>query len=98
MDSAARARAIELLEATHVFPGDYVLTVVAQAWDQVTSQIRAVATAAIGRPVADGDYPMQKACGGKYLSHRLAIPCQTASEALDVHTRLRELDGVVSVL
>jgi putative lipoic acid-binding regulatory protein len=97
-EAEARRRAIELLEANHAFPCQFSFSVIATG-DEAT-------TAAILRELArDGDAPLapeahQKvsSSGGKYVSHRLNLPCHSADHVLDLFARLRAVSGVVTVL
>ena len=98
MTADERASALELLEATHVFPGDYAISVVALNHDRVTTEIRIVAAERRDQPLCDGDYPMQHSGGGKYVSHRLSIFCAEAADVLRLYARLRAIEGVVTIL
>ncbi|HEY2902074.1 MAG TPA: DUF493 domain-containing protein [Polyangia bacterium] len=97
-DAVARKRAIDLLEANHVFPGEFTLSAIALGNDTVTA---AILKAAAGSPtealLADA-HEMVPSSGGKYISHRLRVFVQSAADVLDLFARLRAVEGVVTLL
>ena len=94
----ARKRAIELLEANHSFPGDFSLSVIARSDDAVEAAVLAAAAAGLGRPLAADAHERHPSAHGKYVSHRLKVPCASAEEVLVLFARLRAVDGVVTIL
>lgn len=94
----ARRRAIELLEANHTFPGNISVSVIARNDDQVAARILAAASAALGQPLPDAAHDRVPSAQGKYVSHRLDVPCASAEAVLDLFARLRAVDGVITVL
>jgi putative lipoic acid-binding regulatory protein len=92
----AQRRAIDLLEANHVFPCEFSLSVIARNDEAVTAAV--VAAASPGSPLGEGKHERQPSGGGKYVSHRLRIGCATAQEVLDLFARVRAVDGVITVL
>lgn len=98
-DSAeARARALELLEATHQFPCAYSVTVIAFNREGVTSAVRAAAYLGVIDAAAPEGYQSQESREGKYRSHRLAVPVPDAPSVLALYARLRAVEGVVTLL
>ena len=94
---AARARSLELLEATHQFPCHYQLTVIAFNREPVTEAVRGV----VPVPGDEGmivDHKTTASGGGKYLSHRFLVKVGTAIEVLELYARVRTIDGVVMIL
>jgi putative lipoic acid-binding regulatory protein len=94
----ARRRAIELLEANHVFPGDVSVSVIARNEDDVASRILAAVDAVLGQPLAADAHERHPSSQGKYVSHRLNVRCASAETVLDLFARLRAVDGVITVL
>jgi putative lipoic acid-binding regulatory protein len=94
----ARQRAIELLEANHVFPGEITVSVIARNDDDVTARVLAAAGAALGGPLAADAHERHPSAQGKYVSHRLKVHCASAAAVLDLFARLRAVDGVITVL
>jgi putative lipoic acid-binding regulatory protein len=98
-EAEARKRAVDLLEAHHVFPGEFSLSAIALGTDAVTA---AILKAASGSPteslLSDDAHEMVPSSGGKYISHRLRVFVQSAADVLDLFARLRAVEGVVTVL
>lgn len=92
-----RARALELLKATHTFPGDYHLSVITTTGDEVFAAVRAAVEAG-GSAVPEDGYQQIPSSGGKYTSHRFRIACASATDVLDLYERVRLVEGVVSLL
>ena len=92
-----RQRAIELLEANHVFPGDYSVSVIATNDDAVEQAILAAAEVP-GTPPRKPTHEVRPSAQGKYVSHRLTVRCEDAEEVLALYARLRAVTGVITVL
>lgn len=90
----ARERALALLEATHQFPCDYSLTVIAFNDAPVTTAVKAAVT----EGVPDHSHQAIESKAGKYLSHRFAVKVTDAAHVLDIYARIRAVDGVVTIL
>lgn len=99
-DEEARARALALLEATHSFPCAYSVTVIAFNSASVTAEVRRVAYDSMddSEGVGAGSHQSQESQGGKYVSHRLAVPVPDARSVLELYARLRVIEGVVTLL
>lgn len=94
----ARRRAIELLEANHGFPCSFSLSVIARTDDAVEAALLAAAAVGLGQPLGKDAHHRKPSTHGKYVSHRLNIPCQSAEAVLDLFARLRAVDGVITIL
>jgi len=94
----ARQRAVELLEANHVFPCSISVSVIARNDEEVAARILAAANAALDQPLAQDAHERHPSAQGKYVSHRLNVPCASAAAVLDLFARLRAVDGVITVL
>jgi putative lipoic acid-binding regulatory protein len=102
-EDEARVRTLALLEATHQFPCDYSVIVIAFNREGVTEAVlRAAGRAAEIKAdeVASGGagYESRASTAGKYLSHRLAVRVNHAVEVLDLYARLRSVEGIVTLL
>lgn len=89
-----RARALALLEATHQFPCQYALTVIAFNSAPVTTAVKS----AVSEGDADHSHQAIESKAGKYLSHRFAVQVTDASHVLAIYARVRSVDGVVTVM
>jgi putative lipoic acid-binding regulatory protein len=94
----ARRRAIELLEANHDFPGAFSFSVITRSDDAVEAAVLAAVAAEIGQPVGEGEHERRPSQQGKYVSHRLNVPCASADAVLALYARLRAVDGVITIL
>ena len=91
-----RKRAIDLLEANHAFPCEFFVSVIARNEDGVEAAVLAAARGdAVHASVA---HERRASSAGKYMSHRLEVPCASAEEVLQLYARLRTVDGVITVM
>ena len=97
MDDAERDRLLALLEANHRFPGPFFLSVVAHSGDEVAAAIHA-AVREIAGDVPDDAWEARASSGGRYHSHRVTVTVDSATQALALYARLREVPGVVTIL
>jgi putative lipoic acid-binding regulatory protein len=93
-----RAQSIELLEANHAFPCDFPLSVIALNDPAVAAAVIAAVEEGLAAPLPAAAREVRPSAGGKYVSHRLNIPCVDAAHVLAIYARLRAVEGVVSVL
>jgi putative lipoic acid-binding regulatory protein len=94
----ARRRAIELLEANHVFPGTFSLSVIARGDDAVEAAVLAAAAVGLDGPLGEGAHQRRPSAQGKYVSHRLSVPVASAEAVLELYARLRAVDGVITIM
>jgi putative lipoic acid-binding regulatory protein len=94
----ARARALELLRASHQFPGEYHLSVITLSEDQVFVDLRAAVEHGLDEPLGDAAYELVPSTGGKYTSHRFKVPCASAEDVLALYARLSRVKGVVTMI
>ena len=94
----ARQRAIELLESQHDFPGDFTVAVIALNEEKVAAAVLAAAAEGLGGPLGEGAHEQHPSAQGKYVSHRLKVPCASAEAVLVLYARLRAVDGVITIL
>ena len=92
----ARRRGIELLEANHVFPCSFSLSVIARKDDTVEAAVLAAAVG-LDAPLGEGAHVRRPSANGKYISHRLNVPCANAEAVLALYARLRAVDGVITI-
>ena len=91
-------RILDLLEANHKFPGDYPITVIALNSEDVTVALVESVQQGLAAPLADDARETRSSSGGKYLSHRLRVPCASAADVIRLYARIRLVQGVVTVL
>ncbi len=93
-----RAEAIALLLATHTFPMEYSISIIAMSGDVITARVRAAVEAPLSLALPDDAYDLQPSKGGRYLSHRFRVPCHAPEAVLDLYARVRLVEGVVTVI
>jgi putative lipoic acid-binding regulatory protein len=93
-----RARAIELLKATHQFPVEYHLSVITTSDGEVFANLRAAVEWGLVDPLAGDAYTQVASSGGKYTSHRFRVPCAGPEDVLALYERIRAVTGVMTVL
>jgi putative lipoic acid-binding regulatory protein len=94
----AQRRAIELLEANHAFPCSFSISVIARSDEAVEAAVLAAAAEGLGQPLPADAHERRPSAHGKYVSHRLSVPCGTAEAVLVLYARLRAVDGVITIL
>jgi putative lipoic acid-binding regulatory protein len=94
----ARRRAIELLEANHAFPCQFSLSVIARSDEAVEAALLAAAAAGTAQTMGELAHERRPSTHGKYVSHRLNVPCASAEAVLELFARLRAVDGVITIL
>jgi putative lipoic acid-binding regulatory protein len=93
-----RARAIALLEATHEFPTEYHLSVIAFNVEAVFTEVVTAIEAGLPAPLPSEAHEAVPSSGGKYSSHRFRVPCARAEDVLELYARLKLVKGVVTIL
>jgi putative lipoic acid-binding regulatory protein len=91
-------RSLELLEANHAFPGDFPLTVIALNSEEVTAALIKAIEEGLPAALAEDARDTRSSSGGKYLSHRLRVPCAAAADVIRLYALVRQVSGVVTVL
>ena len=90
----ARARALALLEATHEFPCDYSLTVIAISRESTADELIRVMRHIEESP----SYSARPSAGGKYVSHKFSVRVSAAGQVLELYELVKTVEGVVTVL
>ena len=88
---------IELLESTHVFPGQYMFKIIGRVEDGFVARVVAGVRDELAAEV-DPPYRVRETAGGRHVSVTLEPMVQTASQVLAVYRRLRTLTGMVMML
>lgn len=88
---------VELLEATHTFPGPYVF----KAIGRVENGFLARVVAAVREELAgetDPPYRFRHAAGGRHVAVTLEPTVQTGLQVLAIYSRIRTTKGLVMLL
>lgn len=93
-----RARSLALLEATHRFPTDYALSVIARNDERVFVALRAAISMAWAEAIPDGAYERVESRAGNYASHRFRVRCASADDVLRLYERVLAVEGVITAM
>jgi putative lipoic acid-binding regulatory protein len=96
--SADRQQLIEIIEATHEFPGDYPLSIIVLNDSAVQNQVRMAVDAGLPKPLPDSACTVVASSRGRYISLRFMVPCENADDVLAVHERVKGIPGIIKVL
>ena len=93
----AKPPPIELLAATHVFPGNYVLKVIGSAEEWFAERVVAAVREEM---MLDKDpvFKLRKTAGGKHVAVSLELHALSAQQIHDVYLRLMKIPGVILLL
>jgi putative lipoic acid-binding regulatory protein len=72
--------------------------VIARNDDQTAAAVLAAAAEGLGAPLGSEAHERHPSSHGKYVSHRLKVPCASAEAVLGLYARLRAVDGVITIL
>lgn len=87
-----------LLDATHRFPGRYLLSVITMTDDEAFAALRAALMGeGFAVPEAD-DWTTRQSSGGRYTSHRIMLQCRSTADVLLLYRIVRGVPGVVTVM
>ena len=98
VDAAERERLRAVLEATHVFPGPFYLSVITLNRDATGLALRLAIESLCDVTIPDDAWEQRSSSGGKYVSHRVTVHCRSADEVLALYAVVRAVEGVVTVL
>ena len=89
--------AIELLEASHTFPGPYMFKVIGRVENGFVARVIAAVREVLAEPV-DPPFRIRQASGGRHVSVTLEPTVQSAEQVLAVYRRVRSTVGLVVLL
>lgn len=98
MSPDERDRLVGLIEASHAFPGPFFFSTILRNDPDVADTVRAAFAAHFECTIAETAWAAQPSAGGRYVSLRITLPCQTASQVAGMYERLHAIDGVVKVM
>ena len=86
--------AIELLEATHEFPGRYMFKVIGRSERAFVARVVAAVREELAEEI-DPPFRVRETAGGKHVAVTLTPMVQTAEQVLAVYSRIRKMAGLV---
>jgi putative lipoic acid-binding regulatory protein len=84
---------VELLEATHSFPGEFKIKAIGLADDDFESRV-IEAVSAVLPARSDLDYSVRSTPGGRHIAVTLDLTVQTAEQVLAIYAELRAVKGL----
>ncbi len=86
--------AIELLQATHEFPGSYMFKVIGKSEHAFVARVVAAVRDELDEP-ADPPFRVRETAGGRHVAVTLAPTVQTPHQVLAVYRRMQKMAGLV---
>jgi putative lipoic acid-binding regulatory protein len=88
---------IELLEATHRFPGRFVFKVIGRVDNGFSARVVAAVREELAEEI-DPPHSIREAVGGRHVAVTLEPNVETAAQVLAVYRRMRRVSGVVMMM
>lgn len=88
--------AIELLEATHDFPGPYTFKVIGHVADGFVGRVVAAVREELDCPT-DPPYHLRSTTSGAQVSVTVEPHITAASQVIDVYRRIRDMPGLIMI-
>lgn len=88
---------VELLEATHQFPGTYQIKAIGAAEGDFVGRVVAVVEEELACP-SDLDHSVRQTPGGRHVALTLEITVQNAEQVRAVYARIQEVAGLTLLL
>ena len=86
--------ALELLQATHQFPGPYMFKAIGREENGFTARVVAAVRDELGEEV-DPPFSVREATGGRHVSVTLVPTLKRVEQVLSVYRRIRTITGLV---
>lgn len=88
----------ELLAASHTFPGPYLLSVITINEAGAVDALRGALAERHALLGDDATWTLTESRGGRYVSHRVTVRCESPDDVLALYATVRVLRGVMTVL
>jgi uncharacterized protein len=88
---------IELLEATHQFPGRFIFKIIGRVDNGFAARVVAAVRDELACDV-DPPHRLREAAGGRHVAVTLEPTVETAQQVLAVYRRVRTLTGLVMMM
>ena len=89
--------AIELLEATHLFPGKFMFKVIGRADQGFAARVVAAVRDELAETI-DPPFRLRHTAGGRHVAVTLEPTVQTVHQVLAVYRRIRRIPGLVMMM
>ncbi|MDP2304925.1 MAG: DUF493 domain-containing protein [Pseudomonadota bacterium] len=93
-----RLTATELLDAHHTFPSDHAFRAIVRADPAEVDAVLVSVAAFCGLTDLEDRVVRVPSSAGKWLSLRMALPCDSATRVLEIYAHLQALPQVVRCL
>ncbi len=88
---------VELLEATHNFPGQFTFKAIGKNEAEFTERVVATIRVVLEHEF-DSPFSVQMTAGGRHISVTIEPTVESAQQVLSIYQQLRALDGLVMLL
>jgi putative lipoic acid-binding regulatory protein len=88
---------LELLEATHVFPGKYVFKAIGPNSDEFIETVIGIVRSELGHEF-DPPYQLNRSTHGRHVSVTIEPFVDTPQQILAIYERLRHVEGLAMML
>ena len=88
---------IELLEATHIFPGSFIFKAIGWREGNFMGRVVAAVRAELDE-LAEPPFSFRKTASGRHICVTIAPDVDSAEHVLRIYQRLQEVDGLVMLL
>ena len=86
--------AIDLLEATHQFPGEYTFKVIGHLSNLFVARSVALMRQALDMEI-DPPYTFRQTANGRFVAVTFQAPVESAEQVLEVYSHLRQVEGLI---
>jgi putative lipoic acid-binding regulatory protein len=93
-----REAAKKLLEDHHSFPSDHTFRVIVRAEGPDADEVMADIARFCGLPDLHGRVTQAPSTGGKWVSLRIELPCESGDTVLDIYAHLSTLPKIARYL
>lgn len=88
---------VDLLEATHVFPGRFTFKAIGKNQGEFTERVVATIRVILQHEF-DSPFSVQMTSGGRHVSVTIEPTVESADQVVAIYQQLRALDGLVMLL
>lgn len=88
---------LELLEATHTFPGTYVFKAIGLTEDNFMGRVIAAVRVELEESV-EPSFSYRKTTGERHVCVTIEPPVESGEQVLAIYRRLQEVEGLVMLL
>ncbi|AMV39977.1 YbeD family protein [Planctomyces sp. SH-PL62] len=98
MDSRPDHRpSVDLLESTHLFPGNYTIKAIGLAEDDFEKRVAEAVTKHLAAS-SDLEYSVRATRGGRHIAMTLELTVQNAEQVRSIYAEIQDISGLTLLL